>query len=144
MAFKWSHMFVYSIFINVSCMGYFSKISTALYCTVQLLLYIFILSISEVLEMLVLSSEHVYTKMHLMSVWSYQSVWSSCVLYYSDAFIMPLASVNISSSCQRLFRCYLSSLWSFCWFHSERKSTSRNTRLNLKRVNSANSRCWRL
>lgn len=42
-------------------MGYFSKILTALYCTVQFLLSIFILSISEVLEMLVLSSEHVYT-----------------------------------------------------------------------------------
>lgn len=49
------------------------------------------------------------TLMHLMSVWSYQSVWSSYVLYYSDAFIMPLASVNISSRFQRLFRCYLSS-----------------------------------
>lgn len=87
-AFDPSHTFVYSIFLTVSCMGSFSSMSMALYCTAQLLLYIFILSISKVLEMLVLSMS---TLMHLMSVWSYQQVSNCYVLLYSDAFIMPLA-----------------------------------------------------
>lgn len=98
----------------------------ALYCTVQLLQYIYLFILSwKVLEMLVWAVS-MSTLMHLTSVRSYKSVWNSYVLYYSDTFIMPLALVSISS--RLLLRCYLSSLCSFAVF----SLTERESLLTLK------------
>lgn len=70
------------------------------------------------------------TLMHLLSVGSYRHVWNRHVLWYSDAFIMPLASVSMSSSCWLLFRCYLCSLCSFWYCLGRSWALGSVTRLN--------------
>lgn len=58
-----------------------------------------------------------------------------CLVTQWCVHILPLASVNISSSCWLLFRCYLSSLCSFVLFSDraqQMKVRQHTVRLNLK------------
>lgn len=105
MAFNWSHEFIYSIPINVSCMSYFSTCSWP--CIVLFNCYSVYSFYFKCLGCLVLRNQHVYSASHFSLIISNGLKQLSCI--YSDAFITPRASVNISSGCWLLSRCYSSS-----------------------------------
>lgn len=108
-AFNWSHSLVYIIFSNVSCMS-FSNMT--LDCAVLSLQYIYSLYL-KVLEMLLLSKQHVHINGPHVGLIISKGLKMLCHIRCSDIFKMHLALVNIVSGCWLLFMCYVSSLCSF-------------------------------